>query len=111
MSSSSESEDATPLKRRNYDMYFKLEVVAYAEKYNKSKAAKIKKVPRSCVKDWMKQKAQLEAHLKASSSCSISSRKRLQGAGRPLKDKNFSTRCSPTGFFSNVRRSCVLAAR
>ena len=89
MSSSSESEDATPSKRRNYDMHFKLEVVAYAEKYNKSKAAKIKKVPRSCVKDWMKQKAQLEAHLKASLSCSSSSSKRLQGAGRPLKDKDF----------------------
>ena len=56
-------------------MHFKLEVVAYAEKYNKSKAAKIKKVPRSCVKDWMKQKAQLEAHLKV--SCSTSSSKRL----------------------------------
>lgn len=87
MSSSSESEDATPSKRKNYDMHFKLEVVAYAEKYNKSKAAKIKKVPRSCVKDWMKQKAQLEAHLKV--SCSTSSSKRLQGAGCPLKDKDF----------------------
>jgi len=54
MSSSSESEDATPLKRKNYSMHFKLEVVAYAEKYNKSKAAKDKKVPCSCVKDWMK---------------------------------------------------------
>ena len=37
----------------------------------------------------MKQKAQLEAHLKTSLSCSISSSKRLQGAGRPLKDKDF----------------------
>jgi len=54
MSSSSESEDATPLKRKNYSMHFELEVVAYAEKYNKSKAAKDKKVPCSCVKDWMK---------------------------------------------------------
>ena len=89
MSSSSESEDATPLKRKNYDMHFKLEVVAYAEKYNKSKATKDKKVPRSCVKDWTKQKTQLEPQLKASSSCSISSSKRLQGAGRPLKDKDF----------------------
>ena len=70
-------------------MRFKLEIVAYAEKYNKSKAAKDKKVPRSCVKDWTKQKAQLEAQLKASLSCSISSSKRLQGAGRPLKDKDF----------------------
>ena len=89
MSNSSESEDATPLKRKKYDLHFKLEVVVYAEKYNKSKAAKDKKVPRSCVKDWTKQKAQLEAQLKASSSCSVSSSKRLQGAGRPLKDKNF----------------------
>ena len=55
----------------------------------KSKAAKDKKVSRSCVEDWMEQKAQLEAQLKASSSCSISSSKRLQGAGRPLKDKDF----------------------
>ena len=86
---SSSSEDATPSKRRNYDMHFKLEVVAYAEKYNKSTAAKIKKVPRSCVEDWMKQKAPLKAHLKASLSCSSSSSKRLQGAGRPLKDKDF----------------------
>ena len=89
MSSSSESEDATSLKRKNYDMHFKLEVVAYAEKYNKSKAAKDKKVPRSCVKDWTKQKAQLEAQLKAPLSCSMSSSKRLQDAGRPLKDKDF----------------------
>ena len=89
MLSSSESEDATPSKRKDYDMHFKLEVVAYAEKYNKSKAAKIKKVPRSCVKDWMKQKAQLEANLNTSLSCSISSSKRLQDAGRPLKDKDF----------------------
>ena len=51
MSNSSESEDETPLKRKNYDNHFKLEVVAYAEKYNKSKAAKDKKVPRSFVKD------------------------------------------------------------
>ena len=87
MSSSSESENATPSKRKNYNMHFKLEIVAYAEKYNKSKATKIKKVPRSCVKDWMKQKAQLEAHLKTSLSCSISSSKRLQDAGRPLKEK------------------------
>ena len=42
MSSSSESEDATPLKQKKYDLHFKLEVVAYAEKYNKSKAAKVK---------------------------------------------------------------------
>ena len=70
-------------------MHFKLKVVAYAEKYNKSKAAKNKKIPRSCVKDWTKQKAQLEAQLKASLLCSISSSKRLQGAGRPWKDKDF----------------------
>ena len=89
MSSGSESEDATPLMRKNYAMQFKLEVAAYAEKYNKSKAAKYKKVSRSCVKDWTEQKAHLEAQLKASSSCSISSNKRLQGAGRPLKDKDF----------------------
>ena len=82
MSSSSESEDATPFKRENYGMHFKLEVVAYYEKYVKATAAKGKKVPRSCVKNWTKQKAQLEAQLKASSSCSISSSKRLQGAGR-----------------------------
>ena len=43
----------------------------------------------SYVKDWTKQKVQLEAQLKASSSCSISSSKLLQGAGRPLKDKDF----------------------
>ena len=89
MSSSSESEDATPLKQKKYHLHFKLEVVAYAEKYNKSKAAKVKNVPRSCVKDWTKQKVQLEAQLKASSSYSISSSKRLQSAGRPLKDKDF----------------------
>ena len=89
MSSSSESEDATPLKRKKYDLHFKLEVVAYAEKYNKLKAAKVKNVPRSYVKDWTKQKVQLEAQLKGSSSYSISSSKRLQGAGRPLKDKDF----------------------
>ena len=70
-------------------MHFKLEVVAYAEKYNKPKAAKDKKVPRLCVKDWTKQKAELEARLKASLSCSISSSKRLQNARRPLKDKDF----------------------
>jgi len=34
MSRNSESEDATPLKRNKYDLHFKLEVVAYAEKYN-----------------------------------------------------------------------------
>ena len=89
MSSSSESEDATPLKPKKYDLHFKLEVVAYAVKYNKSKAVKVKNVPRSSVKDWTKQKVQLKAHLKASSSYSISSSKRLQGAGRPLKDKDF----------------------
>ena len=79
MSSSFESEDATPSKRKNYDMHFKQVVVAYAEKYNKSKAAKIKKVPRSCVKDWMKQKAQLEAHSKTSLSCSIQCKQWLVG--------------------------------
>ena len=89
MSNNLESEDATPSKRKNCDNHFQLEVVAYAEKYNKSKAAKVKNVPRSCVKDLTKQKAQLEAQLKASSPCSISSSKRLQGAGHPLKDKNF----------------------
>ena len=44
MSSSSESEDATPLKQKKCDLHFKQEVVAYAEKYNKSKAAKVKNV-------------------------------------------------------------------
>lgn len=88
MSSGSESEGPASSKRKNYDLNFKLQVVAYAEKHNKSKAAKDKKVPRSCVKDWTKQKAQLEAQLKDSSSSSVSS-KRLEGAGRPLKDKEF----------------------
>lgn len=87
MSSGSEAENMIPMKRKNYDLQFKLEVVAYAEKYNKSKAAKDKKVSRSCIKDWMAQKAQLKAQL-ISSPCS-SSGKRLQGAGRPLKDKDF----------------------
>ena len=77
------------MKRKNYDMHFKLEVVTYVQKCNKSKTAKDKKVSPSCVKDWTKQKAQLDAQLKASLSCSISSSKRLQGAGRPLKDKDF----------------------
>ena len=61
----------------------------YTEKYNKSKAAKVKNVPRSCVKDWTKQKVQLKAQLKAFSSYFISSSKRLQGARCPLKDKDF----------------------
>ena len=39
LSSSFKSEDVTPLKRKNYNMHFNLEVAAYAEKYNKSKAA------------------------------------------------------------------------
>ena len=34
-------------------------------------------------------KSKLEVRLKASSSCSISSSKQLQGARRPLKDKDF----------------------
>ena len=88
MPSSSENEDAPPLKLRNYDITFKLEFVAYGEKYNKSKAAKDKKVPRACIQQWTEQKAQLEAQLKVSSP-SFSSTKRLQGAGRPLKDKDF----------------------
>lgn len=68
MSRGSESEDPTPLKRKTYNIQCKLEVVAYAEKHNKSKAAKDKKVSRSCVKDWTEQKAKAEAQLKASSS-------------------------------------------
>ena len=86
MSSSSESKHATPLKQKNYDVHFRLEVVVYAEKYNQCKAAKDKKVPCSCVKDWTKQKAQLKAQLKASSSGFISSSKRLQDARHPLKE-------------------------
>ena len=110
MSSSSESEDATPMKRKNYDMHFKLEFVAYAEKYNLSKAANDKKFPRSCVKDWTNQKVQLEAQLKASLLCSISSSKRLQDADAFWRTR-ISTRSSSTGFVSNVRRSSVSAAR
>lgn len=71
MSSDPESEDPIPLKRKSYNLQFKLEVVAYAEKYNTSKAAKDKKVSRSCVKDWKEQKEELEAQLKTSSSCFI----------------------------------------
>ena len=89
MSSSSKSEDATPLKQKKYNLHFKLEVVAYAEKYNKSKAAKVKNIPCSCVKDWMKQKVQLKAQLKASSSYSISSSKRLPRCQTSFEGQEF----------------------
>lgn len=89
MSSSSEAEGPTPSKRKNYDLKFKLEVVEYAEKHNKSKAARDKKVPRSCVKDWAKQKEELKKQLKTSLSNSKTPAKRLEGAGRKLKDSEF----------------------
>ena len=89
MSSSSESENATPLKRKNYDMHFKLEVVAYSENTINQRLQKTRRFLVHASKIGPKQKAQLEAQLKASSSCVISSSKRLQGAGHSLKDKDF----------------------
>ena len=94
------------MKRKNYDIQFKLEVVAYARKYNKSKAAKDKKVPRVFIQDWTEQKAQLEAQLKVSSS-SISSRKRLQRAGRPLKDKDFDEKLISWVSHQRQKKLCV----
>ena len=96
MSSSSEAEGPTPSKRKNYDLKFKLEVVEYAEKHNKSKAARDKKVPRSCVKDWAKQKEELKKQLKTSLSNSKTPAKRLEGAGRKLKDSEFDAQATPS---------------
>ncbi len=87
--SSSESEGPTPSKRKNYDLKFKLEVVKYAEKHNKSKAAKDMKVGRKQVQEWTKQKADLEAQLKTSQSRTKIPAKRLEGGGRKLKDADF----------------------
>ena len=89
MSSSSESEDATPLKRKNYDLHFKLEVVAYSENIINQRLQKTRRFLVHASKIGPKQKAQLEAQLKAYSSCLISSSKRLQAAGHSLKDKDF----------------------
>ncbi|KHJ91347.1 hypothetical protein OESDEN_08793 [Oesophagostomum dentatum] len=61
ISSSREREGPTSSKRSSYELKFKAEVTAYAEQHTKLKPAKDKKVPRSCVKDWTKQEAQLEA--------------------------------------------------
>ena len=87
-----ESEDATSLKRKNYDMHFKLEVVAYSENTINQGLQKTRRFLVHASKIRPKQKAQLEAQLKASLSCFISSSKRLQGAGRSLKDKDFDER-------------------
>lgn len=60
MSSDSESDYIpTPSKKKAYDLQFKLDAIKYAEKHNKSKAAKDLKVPRSNIKDWCKQKDDL----------------------------------------------------
>lgn len=89
MSNSSDSEGPTPSKRKNYDLKFKLEVVEYAAKHNKSKAAKDKKVGRKQVQERTKQKVQLKNQLEASRSSSKTPAKRLEGAGRKLKDGEF----------------------
>ena len=86
-STDSDIEESAPSKRRNYDIKFKLEVVKYAQNYNKAKAARDKNVPRTCVKNWINQRMQLESQLQQ--PCSSSSDKRLHGAGRPLKDADF----------------------
>ena len=92
MSSSSEFEDATPLKRKNCDLHLKLEVVAYSENTINQRLQKTRRFLVHASKIGPKQKAQLEAQLKASSSCVISSSKRLQGTGRSLEDKDFDER-------------------
>lgn len=89
MSSDSEFEGPTPAKRKNYDLKFKLEVVEYGENNSKRKAAKTFKVTQSRVQEWTKQKTQIEAQLKVSRSNSKTPVKRLEGAGRKLKDAEF----------------------
>ena len=88
-STASDSEVPTPSKRRNYDFKFKLEVVEYAEEYDNSKAARKFKIDRASVRDWTKQKPQLEDQLKASRLNSKKHANRLEGGGRKLKDGEF----------------------
>lgn len=85
MSSDSETEGPTPAKRRNYDLKFKLNAVLYAEKHNKSKAAKDLNVNRQDIQKWVKQKDQLTTVRSSSTTLT----KRLEGAGRHLKDGEF----------------------
>jgi Brinker DNA-binding domain len=64
MSSQSESDlQPTPPKKKNYELSFKLRAVEYAEKHDKSKAAKEFKVDRRQVQKWSQQKAELQAQL------------------------------------------------
>jgi len=64
MSSQSESDlQPTPSKKKNYELSFKLRAVEYAEKHDKSKAAKEFKVDRRQVQKWSQQKAELQAQL------------------------------------------------
>jgi len=64
MSSESESDlQPTPPKKKNYELSFKLRAVEYAEKHDKSKAAKEFKVDRRQVQKWSQQKAELQAQL------------------------------------------------
>jgi hypothetical protein len=89
MSDNSDSEGPSPSKRKNYGLKFKLDAVKYAEKHNKSKAAKDLKVNRQDIQKWTNQKAQIEAQLGTTRSGSKTPVKRLQGAGRKLKDGEF----------------------
>ena len=64
MSSQSESDlQPTLPKKKNYELSFKLRAVEYAEKHDKSKAAKEFKVDRRQVYKWSQQKAELQAQL------------------------------------------------
>ena len=93
-------EESTSSKWRNFCNKFKLEVVKYAQNHNKANAAGDKIVPRTCVKNWINQKMQLESQLQQ--PCSISSDKRLHGAGRPFKDTDFDEK-----LIAWVREQCL----
>lgn len=92
MSTDSDSDQQpTPSKKKTYDLKFKLKVIKYVEKHgNKSKAAKEFEIDIRRVREWCGQRAQIESKLNMSNSNTFA--KRIQGAGRPLKDSDFDER-------------------
>ncbi|EFO94061.1 hypothetical protein CRE_27869 [Caenorhabditis remanei] len=72
-------------RRLNFTLDFKKEAVQFAIKTNNVKAAERFSVSRQCIQNWKEQQAELESAVEKDGA----KRRRLNGAGRHVKDADF----------------------
>ncbi|EFO89410.1 hypothetical protein CRE_26893 [Caenorhabditis remanei] len=80
-----EVENKESKTRKSYSLEFKKKVVRAARSGNISKASRIFNVSRQCIQEWMKRRSEISDEVERSGG----KKKRLDGGGRPVGDKEF----------------------